>query len=75
MEQTVSAELLRLQPKIRTRIITFDDVELLYGTVALVGGGHAGSSMSLRSASFVHSVGSAIERGGTGREGWLDTEL
>ena len=25
------------------------------------GGGHAGSSMSHRSASFVHSVGSTIE--------------
>lgn len=36
-------------------------------------GGHAGSSMSRRSASFVHAVGSTIERGETGREGRLDT--
>lgn len=38
------------------------------------GGGHAGGSMSHGSASFVHTVGSAIERGETGREGWLNAE-
>ncbi|CAL8296853.1 unnamed protein product [Arctogadus glacialis] len=59
--------------KLERRIIAFDDVELLYGA-GCWRRGHAGSPMSHGSASFLCTVGSSMERGGTGREARLYTE-